>query len=179
MRAGLDDLFLALVNNLDASDADHLWAFSFLEDLPAAILALKTTSPSYQSFLERCSGTPFPFFLQKMARFQLVIRAAHGFRSGVAYVTWVRSREEDTDADMDAHLADSGESPTTFLLRRLRTRYLDNALPITVYRLGIFGSVEAIPALETVWTQYDDSDLRALTDEAIGRIRRRIETSRG
>lgn len=174
IQASIEDRLISLVRSAEPSNADRLWAYSFVEDVPDAVSLLKRSDQAYRSFLAQCIKTDLPFFLQKMARFQLVLVANDGFDAGVRYVEWVRRLERDAVADMQAHLTSPAESPVDFLMRRLHSARLSNALPITVYRLGIFGDSTTIAELYALREQHHHVDLDHLVDEAIQRISLRM-----
>lgn len=172
LAANLEPSLRELVASTDASNVDRLWAFSFLEDDDLGLSALATTPPAYSAFLHECGRRP-PLFIQKMARFQLVV-ISNDAAVGMRYVNWVRHLEADAEEDIAAHLRQDDESASSFLLRRLHDDRLAAALPITIYRLGLFGDAVALAELRDIHQNLGHEDVIALVNESIHRIGERL-----
>src|ERR1700684_4255764 len=96
LNANVRGPLLDLLAKRTVSNADRLWAISFLEDDDVGLQRLQDAPDSYIVFLRRCLRADNPLFIMKMARFQLILKTATDFDPGVEYVEWVRSTEVDT-----------------------------------------------------------------------------------
>ncbi len=166
---------IALVSDPSSSNMDRLLAFFFLEDDPAIQDLLRATSNSYRDFLLTSEWNFESFFMQKLVRFQLVL-LDYGIGRALQHVSEARKKEADSDQDIEVHTFAARKGPTDFLLARLRNPHLVNALPITVYRLGMFADARALGPLREQLAKSDDPLFTALVNEAIERITARTES---
>jgi hypothetical protein len=175
--AGHEHDLRQLVADSTTSNLDRLLGFFFLEDDPQVLELLNSVRIGYEPFLRRAEATFDSYFMSKIVRYQLVL-LGRGIGQALAYVSDARVREVDEDQDIEVHTFAAGQGPTEFLQARLFNTNLANALPITVYRLGQFGDMRAVEALEIRAAQNPpppDPCFSALVEEAIERIRERTE----
>jgi hypothetical protein len=168
----LEEELIRLVKSSESSNIDRLLGFFFLEDSPQILEALNDTDNAYRAYLHRAASQFESFFMQKVVRYQITLLDT-GMGQALAYVSDARAREKDRDQDIEVHTFAAGQDPTEFLLARLENDRLQNAKPITVYRLGQFADSRAIKPLEMLRDNAMgklDPCLDALIEEAIDSI---------
>jgi hypothetical protein len=109
--------------------------------------------------------------MQKVVRYQLVLMS-DGIGKALLHVSEARVKERDSDQDIEIHTFAARRGPTDFLLARLSNDQLANAIPITVYRLGMFGGSRAVEPLRERLAEWKTRDpaVAALVERAIERI---------
>lgn len=178
--SGDDQNLVRLAMNEDTSNLDRMLAFFFLEDHPEIeeMMDRAARDFGYESFLHRAERDVDSYFMTKLVRFQLVLRDS-GLGRALAYVYDARLKEKDQELDIEVHTFAAGQRPSEFLVARTHNPCLWTAMPILVYRLGLFGEMSAIPRLEELAAARGgplrDPMFQVLVAEAMTRIRERSE----
>ena len=172
---GLEERLVQLVKDAATSNRDRLLGLFFLEDSQQILELLRYVGPNYTRFLQDAAQEFDSFFMAKVVRYQLALLDS-GIGQSLAYVCDLRLTETEENHDMEVHAVAADERPTDFLLMRLTNVHLTNALPITIYRLGQFGTAEAIDPIHKRIAQLKepvDPCLLALVEEAVNSIEHR------
>jgi hypothetical protein len=162
------DSVLTMLRNAP-SLIDRFLGLFFIEDHPEALEMLRSSDVRYRRFLHRIVNNAESELIWKAARFQLVL-LGRGVAKGLSYVSDVRILEDSPEDDMEVHTVADEVSPTNLLLARLSNPRLHQALPITVYRLGLFGDSRALSPLVDLLGRTRSPGLKEYISEAIARI---------
>lgn len=155
-------------------DLDRVLTLYLLEDDSAFLQTLDNSPDDYRKFLHVASQRPGGYFLHKAVRYQLLL-LSRSTDLAVDYVEFVRVSEDQQRRDLEEKLFSSGSSSEEYLLQRLDNRQLASARPITIYRLGQFGSVAAHRRLKAlaVGGSITDPRVAGLLEEALSRLAER------